>query len=171
VPSCRARVNLETTKPVIAPQDTKTRLRREDYGIIVDWMENAENRHNVTGARGSPGGRPRLTKAAAYESLADLVKRSTTTRGLGSLDAGAMMQRCRTYKKKFDETYTKAHGTGFGLNLAEVEKGMTLEAKLDGMCPHCAILCRLFGANETAKPRQVDNVSANIYKSVQDLRR
>lgn len=55
------------------------------------------------------------------------------------------------YKRKFDQTYMKAHGTGFGLDPAEVKKGLTLEGKLDLMCPHDATMCRLFDANETVR--------------------
>ncbi|ETN08426.1 hypothetical protein PPTG_12221 [Phytophthora nicotianae INRA-310] len=97
--------------------------------------ETSHSRYKQEDAGGS-----QKTKTQAFNELAAYLNAHTTNTNLPTLTGENMQQRWRTYKtKKFQPTLKKSR-TEMGLRMTkkELRQGLSIQAKLDKLCPHFA---------------------------------
>ncbi|OWZ09376.1 hypothetical protein PHMEG_00017928 [Phytophthora megakarya] len=129
---------------------SKVHLTREDYGLLVTWMEIEENfvAAHGTGEKTPVSGKSLKTKTQAFNELAAYLNTHTKNANLPPITGQGMQQRWRTYKtKKFVPTLKKSRTeTGLGMTKKEMRQGLSIQAKLDKLCPHFARMEKLFAA-------------------------
>ncbi|EEY55805.1 uncharacterized protein PITG_09788 [Phytophthora infestans T30-4] len=133
----------------------KVHLSKEDYGLLVTWMEIPENfaaahgtSKKTTVSRGS-----QKTKTQAFNELAVYLNTHTKTSNLPTLTGANVQQRWRTYKtKKFQPTLKKSRTeTGLGMSKKEMRQGFSIQGKLDKLCPHFARMEKLFATRDNVR--------------------
>ncbi|KAF4036909.1 hypothetical protein GN244_ATG11000 [Phytophthora infestans] len=133
----------------------KVHLSREDYGLLVTWMEIPENfaaahgtSNKTTVSRG-----PQKTKTQAFNELAVYLNTHKKTSNLPTLTGANVQQRWRTYKtKKLQPTLKKSRTeTGLGMPKKEMRHGFSIQGKLDKLCPHFARMEKLFATKANAR--------------------
>ncbi|KAG1694092.1 hypothetical protein DVH05_014976 [Phytophthora capsici] len=126
---------------------SKVHLTNDDYRIIVGWMEEPEHFELIHGSSKKPpvGGKPKITKAAAFRMLAQHLYIYSTNPNKPELTAASMRSRWSRYKTKYTKTLKiKESETGMGLTAQESNKGMTINDKINDMCPHFERMDSLF---------------------------
>lgn len=118
------------------------RLTRDDYRIIIEWMEVPENHavikmsRKTSKADGSGHG---PTKLDGFARLAAYLAKHSTTSKLPRLPPRNMLQRWITYKKKYaDAKVLLKVAPEFRLTAREATSGLTLKEKIEKICPHFA---------------------------------
>ncbi|KAE8896048.1 hypothetical protein PF010_g33083, partial [Phytophthora fragariae] len=104
-------------------ETTKIHLTREDYLILVCWMENPANFAIIHGCEKKTAVGAKTTKPDAFKRLAEHLHKMTKTPGLKRkpLTAESMKRRWNTYKSKFTRTLNaKRSETGMGLTQKEL---------------------------------------------------
>ncbi|KAG1692128.1 hypothetical protein DVH05_025750 [Phytophthora capsici] len=133
----------------------KVHLSREDYGLFVTWMEIPENFAAAHGSstKTSVSGGPQKTKTQAFNELAAYLNAHTKTPNLPTLTGANVQQRWRTYKtKKFQPTLRKSRTeTGLGMSKKEMRQGISIQAKLDKVCPHFTRMEKLFATKANVR--------------------
>ncbi|OWZ14736.1 hypothetical protein PHMEG_00011730 [Phytophthora megakarya] len=127
-------------------EQTKIHLTRDDYLLLVCWMENPTHFAMIHGSEKKTTVGAKTTKLDAFKQLAEHLHTTSKTPGLKLLSAESMKRRWNTYKSKFTKTLNiKRSETGMGLTQKELKSGLSIPAKLDKMCPHFARMESLFG--------------------------
>ncbi|EEY64575.1 uncharacterized protein PITG_15988 [Phytophthora infestans T30-4] len=133
----------------------KVHLSREDYGLLVTWIEIPESFAAAHGtskktivSRGA-----QKTKTQAFNELAAYLNTHTNTYNLPTLTGANVQQRWRAYKtKKFQPTLKKSRTeTGLGMSKNEMRQGFLIQGKLDKLCPHFARMEKLFATKANAR--------------------
>ncbi|KAL3669940.1 hypothetical protein V7S43_005314 [Phytophthora oleae] len=124
-------------------------LSRDDYRIIVTWMEVPANFQTINGKtdKTSSGEKPKVKKKDAFKALARHLIKRTSNPSLQVLSGRNMQQRWRTYLQRFNKTL-KASKTGLELSRVDARKGiLSVPEKLEVMCPQFSRMKVLFGEN------------------------
>ncbi|KAG1698675.1 hypothetical protein DVH05_014632 [Phytophthora capsici] len=126
----------------------KIHLTRDDYRILVNWSEDESHFELIYGTRKktSVDGLSNTTKLDGFKRMAEYLNLNTSTRGL-HLSGDKMQQRWRTFiSSKFKPTLKKSiTETGLGLTKKELESGMSVEDKLEKLCPQFKRMKAIFG--------------------------
>ncbi|OWZ23969.1 hypothetical protein PHMEG_0001103 [Phytophthora megakarya] len=132
-------------------------LSRDDYNIIVTWMEVKANFAAIhgTGSRLAIGGKPKIKTIDVFTALATHLIRQTENEALrgAGLTGRNMQQRWSTYKSRFKRTNKKHHTeTGLGISRRDLARGMSIPQKLEQMCPLYSRMQVLFGEKANITP-------------------
>ncbi|ETO99883.1 hypothetical protein F441_22694, partial [Phytophthora nicotianae CJ01A1] len=108
-------------------------LAQDDYGIIVTWMEVADNFAAIHGSSNKTkiSGKPKVKKIDAFKALAK------------HLNLHASIQ------KALSANHTE---TGLGITSRELARGMSIPQKLEQMCPYYCRMKVLFGLKPNITP-------------------
>ncbi|POM80900.1 hypothetical protein PHPALM_1201, partial [Phytophthora palmivora] len=137
---------MKPAQPKPLSEQTKIHLTRDDYLLLVCWMENPAHFAMIHGCEKKTTVGAKTTKLDAFKQLAENLHTTSKTPGLKLLSAESMKRRWNTYKSKFTKTLNiKRSETGMGLTQKELKSGLSIPAKLVKMCPHFAIMESLFG--------------------------
>jgi len=131
----------------------KAHLSRDDYRIIVSWMEVSENYKAIHGTGEKTEVGDKVKKSDGFEALVKHLKKNTTTVALQKLTARNMEQRWRTYMRRFKKTLKLSQTTtGAGLTKQELARGMSFQEKLERKCPEFARMKDLFAEKANITP-------------------
>ncbi|KAG1690673.1 hypothetical protein DVH05_027936 [Phytophthora capsici] len=111
----------------------------------MEIPENFAAGHD-TSKKTTVSGGPQKTKTQAFNELAAYLNTHTKTPNLPTLTGAKVQQRRRTYKtKKFQSTLKKSRTeTDLGMAKKEFRQGISIQGKLDKLCPHFARMEKLF---------------------------
>ncbi|KAK1931260.1 hypothetical protein P3T76_013449 [Phytophthora citrophthora] len=139
-------------------------LSKDDFRIIVTWMEVPANFQAITGILPKQMGlQPRIKKKDVFKALATHLLKHTSNPSLQVLTGRNMQQRWRTYMQRYYKTL-KASKKGVELSRADKRKGiLSVQVKLDVMCPQFARMKVLFGDQPIVKPSATTELSASSF--------
>lgn len=152
---------MATTTPADMIENEETNrsipLSRDDYLIIVTWMEVEDNFAAVHGSGDKIriGGKPKVKKIDAFRALSKHVISKTDNDALRAvgLTGRNMQQRWKTYMRRFKRTLKASHTeTGMGISRRELAEGMSIPQKLEQMCPHFSRMKTMFGLKANVTP-------------------
>lgn len=131
-------------------QSEKFRLKDEDYEKIVCYLEIPENFAAVHGSgRRTKVGQKYQSKATVMKSmLAALIHHGFPKQ----ITAPNLTKRFQRYKLRYKQAREVKTGTGAGLTEEEFAAGMTLEDKLNRLCPHFERMHALYGGRPNVSP-------------------
>lgn len=129
----------------------KLRLRPDDLGFIVDWLENPENFNSLHGGnrRTKVAGKFRSKKTVFNCMLIQLHDVGFPDFVRTGVNLGARMTR---YMRRYKDANIFLKDTGSGLTAAETDAGLTLDDKLEKMCPHFHRMHAMFGERANIEP-------------------
>uniref|UniRef100_K3WL60 Uncharacterized protein n=1 Tax=Globisporangium ultimum (strain ATCC 200006 / CBS 805.95 / DAOM BR144) TaxID=431595 RepID=K3WL60_GLOUD len=154
----------------------KIHMSTDDYHIIVSWMEIPANFNAIYRKKSASElayDEKKVTKLSAYGEMARHLHRHTRTKNFPLLTAHNMAQRWATYTKKFKATLHKSMvADGVSLSRRELKSGMSVQEKLEQLCPHFSRLKQLFaddilGAQEAASCRS-DSTSPETFANADE---
>jgi hypothetical protein len=127
----------------------------QEATAILDWLEIDKNRNLIIGAgvknaSGVEAGQ-KLKKVDGYKALAEHIN----ARFHKKWDVKICQSRYRALFKKYKDAkraYLDVSGKKFGLTAEEIEKGMTVEEKLNGLCYCYHRWDALFGSRQNINP-------------------
>ncbi|MBW0545373.1 hypothetical protein O181_085088 [Austropuccinia psidii MF-1] len=123
-------------------RDTTPNFTCKDYKNICTYVESQENYDRLFVKNGKTRiGEHLLTHGGAYKIFAGYLNSLNSSLQLNGRHCS---QRFTAYKKKYLATQLWANNTGAGLT--EQEMGMTLQKKLDVICPCFARMNAVFGS-------------------------
>ncbi|KAF1331645.1 hypothetical protein FI667_g4234, partial [Globisporangium splendens] len=135
---------------------TKIHMSTDDYRILVSWMEIPANFDAIYRKKSTNKlayDEKKVTKLSAYSEMARHLHRHTRTENFPLLSAHNMAQRWATYMKKFKATLHKSMlADGVSLSRREIKSGMSVQEKLEQLCPHFSRLKQLLADNPTTAP-------------------
>ncbi|KAL2634653.1 hypothetical protein R1flu_006132 [Riccia fluitans] len=122
----------------------------EDYDVVVTYIENPEQYRDITGAgkktriRGST-----ISKVRAFDIMALAL---SGVNGFAQVMGEEMKKRFVRYEKMYKDTRRWKDSTGTGLTDVEIQKGLTMEEKLNKLCPHFRRMDALYGKHPNIVP-------------------
>lgn len=123
--------------------------KSDDFGMLLDYLEDRSNFDKLFGSgRATKVGAKYMTKAAAWDIAAAELK------ALGFPETNGINLQKKWYRLflKFKEAKGVSRQTGGGLTEDELEQGITLEDKLNGICEHFYKMDALFGSRANVEP-------------------
>lgn len=141
---------------LVATGDGK-KLDNAALGLIVDWLEVPGNfqQLNGSGPRTENGVRHTAKKTTYQIMLIELWARGFPKFVANGDNLGKRVVR---YQQKYKDALTFKHATGSGLTERELRLGMTMESKLEKMCPFFSRLHALYGERHNVRPPTIANV-------------
>jgi len=140
------------------PKEKRARGAKTSYSnilAIVDWLDKKENFNLIVGAsqknQKTVVAGSKLKKKDAYESLAEHVNQICGT----SWDCDTCESRYRACLDKYRsarDAYKDKSGQKFGLTSEEVSRGVTIDDKLNKLCPLFSRWDALFGERPNFNP-------------------
>ena len=128
-----------TTKPSAGPatptQKGAVHFTKDDYLLIVRWLEVKANRELITGTSKAAAPGKAVPKTRGYERLADFVAQHSKTPGLAWLEAKNMAKRYSSYMSNYRKTKT----------LADRQTGEGLVYRLRSTAAYCSQVSRITG--------------------------
>lgn len=133
-------------------QVDKFRLKVEDYDKIVQYSEIPENFALLHGAgkKTRVGGRCQSKSTVLKQMLGALQHHGPP---FTLMTAPNLQKRYQRYEAKYKEARNLSTSTGAGLREEELELGITLEDKLNKVCPHFDRMHLLLGGRPNVNPR------------------
>ncbi|KAG7383545.1 hypothetical protein PHYPSEUDO_003582 [Phytophthora pseudosyringae] len=140
---------------------SKVNLSRNDYRILVSWIEVEANFSAVHGSSGGTVVGAKLRKKDAFELMVKHLKSKTQNKALRDLTARNMQQRWITYMRRFRSTLKASDKeTGLGLTKQELEHRMSIPEKLERICPEFQRMKVLFGQRTNITPSSTVELGA-----------
>jgi hypothetical protein len=131
----------------------KAHLSRDDYRIIVSWMELSDNYKAIHGTGEKTKVGEKVKKSDGFVALVKHLKKNTSTVALQTWTARNMEQRWRTYMRRFKKTLKRSQSTtGVGLTKQELARGMSFQEKLERKCPEFTRMKDLFAEKANITP-------------------
>jgi hypothetical protein len=136
------------------PKSKKSRLTLNDYHILVTWIEVLKNREKIYGTdnKTKVGDKSRTTRTQGYLEMAAHLNENTVNPNLPTLDRHQLQTRWEWYVKKYYDAVRAQRSTGWGLNDVGAANGVTLEEKLDKLCPLFHRMDNVFGSRANNRP-------------------
>ncbi|KAL3679213.1 hypothetical protein R1sor_022169 [Riccia sorocarpa] len=123
---------------------------REDYEAVVAYIEIPENfRQVMGGGRKTPVGGKCMSKAQAFNIMAAHLR---NVDGFPDVTGEEMKKRFDRYVSMYKKAKGFKESTGRGLSEKELEKGMTIEEKVEKICPHFASMHAILGQRANIAP-------------------
>eukprot|EP00644_Phytophthora_capsici_P016056 jgi/Phyca11/69578/gw1.28.472.1 len=138
-------------------------LSKDDYRIVVTWMEVPANFQAINGKTGKAGNdeTPKVKKKDVFKALAKHLLKHTSNPSLQVLSGRNMQQRLRTYMQRYYKTL-QASKKGLELSKGDMRKGiLSVQEKLEVMCPQFSRLKVLFGEQPVVKPSATTELGAS----------
>ncbi|KAL2612489.1 hypothetical protein R1flu_024181 [Riccia fluitans] len=106
----------------------------EDYDAIVTYIENPEHYRDIMGAgKKTRIGGSTISKVRAFDIMASAL---SGVNGFPQVTSEEMKKRSVRYEKVYKDIRRWKDSIGVGLIDAEIQKGLTMEEKLNKLCPH-----------------------------------
>ncbi|KAL2649777.1 hypothetical protein R1flu_017905 [Riccia fluitans] len=106
----------------------------EDYDAIMTYIENPEYYRDITGVgKKTRIGGSTISKFRAFDIMAFAL---SEINGFPQVTGEEMKKHFVRYEKMYKDTYRWKDSTGAGLTDVEIQKGLTMEEKLNKLCPH-----------------------------------
>ncbi|CAM6082672.1 unnamed protein product [Calypogeia fissa] len=137
----------------------KYRLKDSDYEKIVSYLEIPDNFAALVG-----GGR-RTRVGAKYQSKAVVIRQMLVAiqhNGFPDfINATNFSKRFQRYVARYKEAQVWRTTTGNGLSEEEIQQGVTMDDKLNRMCPHFHKMHAIYGARPNVQPALEGDVGVN----------
>lgn len=135
------------------------RLRECDYDKIVSYLEVTEHFNAVTGAgkKTTVGGKYQ-TKTTVFKGMLAALQHHGFPK---EITAGNLIKRYQRYMKRYRDARDVKMDTGGGVTDKEMLAGVTLEEKLEHMCPHFNRMHALFGGRPNVDPPTTGDVGVD----------
>ncbi|CAM6114749.1 unnamed protein product [Calypogeia fissa] len=143
------------TRVLASSGGEKIRLKLHDYEKILDFLEIPGNFELLTGG----GRRTRIgsrfqSKGTVFKQMVVVLQAHGFPKEINGPNLGKRFNR---YVKKYKEARELQNQSGGGLNEAEVDAGITLEDKLNQICPHFERMHALYGGRANVAPPVISN--------------
>ena len=127
---------------------------------MITWLENRDNMKIITG---SGNGGPvisglKVKKVDGFKLIAEYIKKLDGA----NWSVDSTKKRYEAMLKRFNKTkslYEDNSGTKFCLSEREIANGLTINGKLDNVCPGYFRLDALFGSRQNITPSSVFETS------------
>ncbi|KAL3691342.1 hypothetical protein R1sor_004993 [Riccia sorocarpa] len=145
------RVGQEMEKASKAKRGKKrVKMIRQDYEAVVAYIEIPENFCQVTGGeRKTKVGSKCMSKAKAFQIMASHL---SNVNGFPDVTGEEMKKRYERYVSMYKKARQFKESTGRGLSEKEVERGVTIEEKLEKLCPHFNRMHAILGQRANIAP-------------------
>ncbi|KAL2642375.1 hypothetical protein R1flu_009962 [Riccia fluitans] len=105
----------------------------EDYDVVVTYIENLDHYQDITGGgKKTRIGGSTISKVRAFDIMASAL---SGVNGFPQITGEEMKKHFVQYEKMYKDTHRWKDSTGVGLTDAEIQKGLTMEEKLNKLCP------------------------------------
>ncbi|KAL2654161.1 hypothetical protein R1flu_022289 [Riccia fluitans] len=115
----------------------------EDYDVVVTYIENPEHYRDITGAgKETRIGGSTISKIRAFDIMASAL---SGVNGFSQVTSEEMKKHFVRYEKMYKDIRRWKDSIGVGLSDAKIQKGFTMEEKVNKLCPHFQRMDALYG--------------------------
>ncbi|KAL3686128.1 hypothetical protein R1sor_004150 [Riccia sorocarpa] len=125
------------------------RLKDRHYAQILDYLETNDHFAEIMGSgkKMKVGGKNQ-SKASAFGHMAVELRQL----GWHVLTGAAVKKKTERYVENYRKALVFYKGTGSGVTEEERQAGVTMEAKMNALCPHFSRMHALFGSRPNVDP-------------------
>ncbi|KAL2623538.1 hypothetical protein R1flu_003743 [Riccia fluitans] len=128
----------------------RVKLITEDYDVVVTYIENPDHYRDITGAgKKMRIGVSMISKVRAFDIMASAL---SGVNGFPQVTDEEMKKHFVQYENMYKDTRRWKDSTSAGLTDVEILKGLTMEEKLNKLCPHFRRMVALYGKRPNIVP-------------------